>query len=110
MAGGAGGTGEGITTASLAWSIIMASFAAFGGILFGSVFGYPLCRRLSLIIFSSPFCRYDTGTIGGVIAMEDWLTTFGTFSTDPVAGAVNNHYLAANDKSLVVRIISFSLI
>lgn len=84
MAGGAGGTGEGITTASLAWSIIMASFAAFGGILFG----------------------YDTGTIGGVIAMEDWLTTFGTFSTDPVAGAVNNHYLAANDKSLVVSILS----
>jgi hypothetical protein len=38
--------------------------------------------------------------------MEDWLTTFGTFSTDTVAGAVNNHYLAANDKSLVVRIIS----
>jgi hypothetical protein len=38
--------------------------------------------------------------------MEDWLTTFGTFSTEPVAGAVNNHYLAANDKSLVVRIIS----
>jgi hypothetical protein len=38
--------------------------------------------------------------------MEDWLTTFGTFSTEPVAGAVNNHYLAANNKSLVVRVIS----
>jgi MFS family permease len=86
MAGGAaGGTGGGISTASLAWSIIMASFAAFGGILFG----------------------YDTGTIGGVIAMEDWLTTFGTFTTETnIAGAVNQHYLAANNKSLVVSILS----
>jgi len=38
--------------------------------------------------------------------MEDWLTTFGTFSTEPVAGAINNHYLAANNKSLVVRQVS----
>ncbi|KAF9515074.1 hypothetical protein BS47DRAFT_1391822 [Hydnum rufescens UP504] len=37
MAGGPSGTAEGISTASLAWTIIMASFAAFGGILFGFV-------------------------------------------------------------------------
>jgi hypothetical protein len=35
--------------------------------------------------------------------MEDWLTTFGTFTTENVTGAVNNHYLAASNKSLVVR-------
>ena len=35
--------------------------------------------------------------------MEDWLTTFGTPTTlTGVAGEVNGHYLAANNKSLVV--------
>jgi|SRR5882762_706433 len=101
MAGGAaGGTGGGISTASLAWSIIMASFAAFGGILFGSassIFLRTLCPHLLLR-------RYDTGTIGGIIAMEDWLVTFGTpTNLTGVAGEVNGHYLAANNKSLVVR-------
>ena len=67
---------------------------------------HPL--RVSLLPFSyapilSSFYRYDTGTIGGVIAMEDWLTTFGTPTTlTGVAGEVNGHYLAANNKSLVV--------
>ncbi|KAF9515075.1 hypothetical protein BS47DRAFT_1381619 [Hydnum rufescens UP504] len=78
MAGGPSGTAEGISTASLAWTIIMASFAAFGGILFG----------------------YDTGTIGGVIAMQDWLQTFGSYSPSL------NYYLATNNKSLVVSILS----
>jgi hypothetical protein len=106
MAGGAaGGTGGGISTASLAWSIIMASFAAFGGILFGSASSASLCAiNPHLMLY-----RYDTGTIGGVIAMEDWLTTFGTFTTETnIAGAVNQHYLAANNKSLVVRPISLA--
>ena len=52
MAGGAGGTGEGISTASLAWSIIMASFAAFGGILFGSVSATSSCL-CCILIFSA---------------------------------------------------------
>jgi hypothetical protein len=42
---------------------------------------------------------YDTGTIGGVIAMSDWLKTFGKINpTDATA-----HYLPTNNKSLVVR-------
>ncbi|KJA21016.1 hypothetical protein HYPSUDRAFT_42600 [Hypholoma sublateritium FD-334 SS-4] len=56
----------------------MSAFAAFGGILFG----------------------YDTGTIGGIIAMDDWLQTFGSF--DSTLG----YYLPTKDKSLVVSILS----
>jgi sugar porter (SP) family MFS transporter len=63
----------------------MASFAAFGGILFG----------------------YDTGTIGGIIAMDDWLKAFGTYDATGTLGlATNGYYLPANDKSLVVSILS----
>jgi SP family sugar:H+ symporter-like MFS transporter len=63
----------------------MASFAAFGGILFG----------------------YDTGTIGGIIAMDDWLQTFGTYdSTGTLGLSTLGYYLPANDKSLVVSILS----
>jgi len=78
MAGGPGGTGGGIQTASLFWSIVLSAFAAFGGILFG----------------------YDTGTINGIIAMEDWLHTFGTF--DSTLGWI----ITTNNKSLVVSILS----
>jgi SP family sugar:H+ symporter-like MFS transporter len=85
MAGGPGGTGDGIQSDSLAWAIIMSAFAAFGGILFG----------------------YDTGTIGGIIAMEDWLATFGTFQENLPAGlGANNFFLPINQKSLVVSILS----
>ncbi|KAJ7464079.1 monosaccharide importer [Mycena latifolia] len=63
MAGGPSGTSEGVSNASLAWAVIMSAFAAFGGILFG----------------------YDTGTIGGVIAMQDWLNVFGTFDPTGVS-------------------------
>ena len=49
---------------------------AFGGILFG----------------------YDTGTIGGIIAMEDWLKTFGSYDSSI------GYYLPTNNSSLVVRI------
>ncbi|KDR84447.1 hypothetical protein GALMADRAFT_133742 [Galerina marginata CBS 339.88] len=78
MAGGAGGTGGGVESSSLLWAIIMSAFAGFGGILFG----------------------YDTGTIGGVIAMDDWLHVFGKF--DPEL----KFYIPTNDKSLVVSILS----
>jgi hypothetical protein len=62
-----------------------------------SIFLRTLCPHLLLR-------RYDTGTIGGIIAMEDWLVTFGTpTNLTGVAGEVNGHYLAANNKSLVVR-------
>lgn len=84
MPGGPGGSGTGVATGSLFWAIIMSAFAAFGGILFG----------------------YDTGTIGGVIAMSDWLTTFGVY--DPSASTTPgvNYYLPTANKSLVVSILS----
>jgi sugar porter (SP) family MFS transporter len=81
MAGGAGGTGGGVASTSIMWAIIMSAFAGFGGILFG----------------------YDTGTIGGVIAMENWLETFGTF--DPTPNGLG-WYIPTNNKSLVVSILS----
>ncbi|KAF8801538.1 monosaccharide importer [Phlegmacium glaucopus] len=85
MAGGPGGTGAGVESESLLWAIIMSAFAAFGGILFG----------------------YDTGTIGGVIAMGDWLKVFGVFQPGlPDGLGVDDHYLPTNNKSLVVSILS----
>jgi len=80
MAGGPTGDGGGVSTSSLAWSIIISAFAAFGGILFG----------------------YDTGTIGGIIAMQDWLQTFASYSPSVQGG----WYIKTNDKSLVVSILS----
>jgi sugar porter (SP) family MFS transporter len=79
MGGGPGGSGNGIETHSLFWAVIMSAFAAFGGILFG----------------------YDTGTIGGIIAMTDWLENFGSFDASQ-----NKWYLPTNDQSLVVSILS----
>ncbi|KAF5320855.1 hypothetical protein D9619_000115 [Psilocybe cf. subviscida] len=78
MGGGPGGSGEGISTNSAFWTVIMSAFSAFGGILFG----------------------YDTGTISGIIAMDDWLHTFGQF--DDSLG----WYIPTKDKSLVVSILS----
>jgi hypothetical protein len=47
--------------------------------------------------------RYDTGTIGGIIAMEDWLATFGTFELNlPTGLGAGNYFLPTNRKSLVV--------
>lgn len=78
MGGGPGGAGGGVNSQSILWAAIMSAFAAFGGILFG----------------------YDTGTIGGIIAMEDWLKNFGSF--DSTIG----YYLPTNNSSLVVSILS----
>ncbi|KAG6860483.1 hypothetical protein C0995_010648 [Termitomyces sp. Mi166 len=81
MAGGPGGDGAGVASQSLFWSVVMSAFAAFGGILFG----------------------YDTGTIGGIIAMKDWLQLFGTFDT---SGENLGWYIPTPDQSLVVSILS----
>jgi sugar porter (SP) family MFS transporter len=84
MAGGPSGTGGGVESGSILIAVVMSAFAAFGGILFG----------------------YDTGTIGGIIAMSDWLNTFGLYDpTQPDLG-VNGHYLPPQHKSLVVSILS----
>ena len=61
----------------------MTAFAAFGGILFG----------------------YDTGTISGIIQMEDWLKKFG----HPVPVTSTNPYglgITTSKESLVVSILS----
>ena len=51
--------------------------------------------------------RYDTGTIGEVIAMGDLLKVFGTFHLDlPANIGVDNYLLQNNRKSLVVSILS----
>ncbi|KAI0820370.1 general substrate transporter [Trametes gibbosa] len=65
--------------------ILMTAFAAFGGILYG----------------------YDTGTISGIIAMDDWLATFGdtrSGSIDPINPLGRG--LSTSRESLVVSILA----
>ncbi|TDL24493.1 MFS monosaccharide transporter [Rickenella mellea] len=59
------------------------TFAAFGGILFG----------------------YDTGTIGGVKIMKDWLRTFGHPATDLTLHPTG-YAISSSTESLVVSILS----
>ncbi|CAK5261934.1 unnamed protein product [Mycena citricolor] len=81
----AAGTGGGINNGSLLWAMVMSAFAAFGGILYG----------------------YDTGTIGGALAMVDWLETFGAHDSTGVLGLESNgYYVKTSNKSLVVSILS----
>ncbi|KAF8517997.1 MFS monosaccharide transporter [Hysterangium stoloniferum] len=80
MAGGPVATSNGIgaDAPKNKWAgIFMTAFAAFGGILFG----------------------YDTGTIGGIIAMNDWLCTFGDLTP-------TGCQITTSQKSLVVSILS----
>ncbi|EIW58793.1 MFS monosaccharide transporter [Trametes versicolor FP-101664 SS1] len=86
MAGGPAATGDGIGASapkSKLAGILMTAFAAFGGILFG----------------------YDTGTISGIIQMDDWLRTFGNATTDTATYPLG-YYLPSNRESLVVSILS----
>jgi sugar porter (SP) family MFS transporter len=75
--GGLGGSGK----PSNPWpGILMACFAAFGGILFG----------------------YDTGTISGIKEMPDWLCTFGHPKNDGTSDCA----ISTSTESLVVSILS----
>ena len=83
MPGGPAPSGPGIGASapkSNAVGIAMVGFAAFGGILFG----------------------YDTGTISGITAMEDWLRTFGHRDQNASIG----WSLDTSKQSLVVSILS----
>ncbi|KAH7319378.1 general substrate transporter [Rhexocercosporidium sp. MPI-PUGE-AT-0058] len=62
-------------------AIFVGLFVAFGGILFG----------------------YDTGTIGGIIAMPHWLETFSTGYKNPETGLPD---ITASESSLIVSILS----
>ncbi|KAG4442475.1 hypothetical protein IFR05_002077 [Cadophora sp. M221] len=66
---------------SSATAIFVGLFVAFGGILFG----------------------YDTGTIGGIIAMPHWLQTFSTGYKNPDTGLPD---ITASESSLIVSILS----
>ncbi|CDO75835.1 hypothetical protein BN946_scf184951.g33 [Trametes cinnabarina] len=86
MPGGPAMSGEGIGASapkSKAAGIAMTAFAAFGGILFG----------------------YDTGTISGIIQMDDWLRTFGVPTSDTTTYPLG-YYLPSSRESLVVSILS----
>ncbi|KAE9398530.1 MFS monosaccharide transporter [Gymnopus androsaceus JB14] len=61
-------------------AIAITTFAAFGGILYG----------------------YDTGIISGIVAMDDWLKTFGYATGDPT----KPYAITTSTDSLVVSILS----
>ncbi|PWN17835.1 putative monosaccharide transporter [Microstroma glucosiphilum] len=67
-------------------AILVACFAAFGGILYG----------------------YDTGTISGLLAMQRFKEDFGEFmNNDPSTGAYDpNFYLTTGETSLITSILS----
>jgi MFS transporter, SP family, sugar:H+ symporter len=47
--------------------------------------------------------RYDTGTIGGIIAMRQWLDTFSTGYINPLTGKLD---ITSAQSSLIVSILS----
>lgn len=67
-------------THGAAWpAIAVGLFVAFGGVLFG----------------------YDTGTIGGILAMPYWLKEFSTGAVD----ADGNPDITASQKSMIVSLL-----
>lgn len=69
-------------TAGAAWpAIVVGFFVAFGGVLYG----------------------YDTGTIGGILAMPYWLKQFSTGYINPDTGGPG---ITSNQKSEIVSLLS----
>ncbi|KAG5336008.1 hypothetical protein C0989_012316 [Termitomyces sp. Mn162] len=111
MAGGPGGDGAGVESKSLFWSVVMSAFA-------GTYFHFSCCffeltcleqsfwwhsLRLGSHFDDLAPQSYDTGTIGGIMVMTDWLQLFGIFDT---SGENLGWYLPTPDQSLVVSILS----
>ena len=86
MPGGPAATGPGLganAPKSKFAGILMVSFAAFAGILFG----------------------YDTGTISGITAMKDFLRLFGQPTTD-LTDHPTGYFITSSQQSLVTSILS----
>jgi MFS transporter, SP family, sugar:H+ symporter len=86
MAGGPAATGPGLganAPKNRFAGILMVSFAAFAGILFG----------------------YDTGTISGITAMKDWLRLFGQ-PTNDLTNHPTGYMITSSQQSLVTSILS----
>ena len=86
MPGGPVATGGGISadgSKNKLAGILMVSFAAFAGMLFG----------------------YDTGTIAGITAMKDWLRLFGK-PTDDLTNHPTGFAITSAQQSLVTSILS----
>jgi SP family sugar:H+ symporter-like MFS transporter len=81
---------------SAAPAIMVGLFVAFGGVLFGYVF-YQCNEAIELTV-----CRYDTGTIGGILAMPYWQDTFSTGYKNE-KGHLD---ITASQSSLIVSILS----
>jgi len=79
-------------------AIVIGLFVAFGGILFGYAFIDMVVPCLMLMFHS-----YDTGTIGGIIAMRKWLDMFSTGYIDPATGMLG---ITSSQSSLIVSILS----
>ena len=86
MPGGVAATGSGLGSNAAKGNgagLLMVGFAAFAGILYG----------------------YDTGTIGGITAMKDWLRLFGEPTTDTDTHPTG-FFLRSGRQSLVTSILS----
>jgi SP family sugar:H+ symporter-like MFS transporter len=80
-------------------AILTGLFVAFGGILFG--YGDSMTVWWSQTTNSHH--SYDTGTIGGIIAMRYWLDNFSTGYTNPLTGQPD---ITSAQSSLIVSILS----
>ena len=82
-------------------AILIGMFVAFGGVLFGCV-GLPFLFCLFIVMLISGLERYDTGTIGGILAMPYWESEFSTGFRDST-GHLN---VTASQSATIVSILS----